>query len=98
MANDKRKMTNGKRLKVSAASFTRRARMKRRVIQISGPHHQLNVERPEVGDEATNRFEGEGLKIRLRREAIPLAHQTGHQLAVIALSLFIVPTHIVTAF
>jgi hypothetical protein len=38
------------------------------------------------------------MEIRFRREAIPLAHQAGHQLAVIALSLFFVPVHIVTAF
>ncbi|HEX2488608.1 MAG TPA: hypothetical protein VHR27_04345 [Blastocatellia bacterium] len=38
------------------------------------------------------------MKIRFRREAITLAHQTGHQLAVIALSLFFVSTHIVAAF
>jgi hypothetical protein len=38
------------------------------------------------------------MEIGLRREAISLAHQAGHQLAVIALSRFFVPTHIVTAF
>ncbi|HZF40350.1 MAG TPA: hypothetical protein VE715_16110 [Blastocatellia bacterium] len=37
------------------------------------------------------------MEIGLRREAIPLAHQAVHQLAVIAFSLFFVPTHIVTA-
>jgi hypothetical protein len=38
------------------------------------------------------------MEIGLRREAIPLAHQAGHQLAVVNLSLFFVPMHIVTAF
>ena len=37
------------------------------------------------------------MKIRLGREAFTLAHQAGHQLAVIDLSLFFVLMHIVTA-
>jgi hypothetical protein len=79
--------------------------MKQRVIQISiqisiqipGPHPQLDIDRSKISDEATNRLEGECMKVRLRRETIPLAHEAGHQLAVIALSLFFVPIHIVTA-
>jgi hypothetical protein len=71
--------------------------MRRRAIHISRPHHQLDVKRPEINNEATNRFKGESMEIRFRREAIALAHQAGHQLAVIALSLFFVPMHIVTA-
>jgi len=74
------------------------ARMRRRAIQIPRPHRQLDIERSQIGDEATNRFEDESMKIGFRREAVTLAHQAGHQLAVIALSLFFVPTHIVAAF
>jgi hypothetical protein len=74
------------------------ARMRRQAIQISRPHRQLDIDRSQIGYETTNRFEGESMKIRFRREAITLAHQAGHQLAVIALSLFFVPTHIVAAF
>jgi len=72
--------------------------MRWRVIQISRPHHQLDIERPEIGDESPNRFEGESMEIGLRREAISLAHQAGHQLAIVNLSLFFVPMHIVMAF
>jgi hypothetical protein len=71
--------------------------MKWRLIQISGPHHQLDIKRPEIDNEAANRLERENMEIRLRREAAPLAHQAGHQLAVIDLSLFFIPMHIVTA-
>jgi hypothetical protein len=52
--------------------------MRRRVFQISRPHRQLNIERSEIGDEAANRFNDESVEIRLRREAIPLAHQASH--------------------
>jgi hypothetical protein len=72
--------------------------MEWRIIQISRPHRQFDIQRSEIGDKATNRFEGESMEIGFRREAIPLAYQAGHQLAVIALSLFFVTTHIVTAF
>src|SRR5262245_59256598 len=72
--------------------------MRRRVIQISRSHRQLNIERSDVNDEAAYRFEREFLEIRLRRKAAPLAHQAGHQLAVIYFSLFFVPTHIGSGF
>src|SRR5215813_9160796 len=75
-----------------------RAVMRRRVIQISRSHRQLNIERSDVNDEAAYRFEREFLEIRLRRKALPLAHQAGHQLAVIYFSLFFVPTHIGSGF
>src|SRR5262249_37349036 len=71
----------------------RLARMRRRVIQIFRPHHQLDIERAKVGDKTPNRFKGESMEIGLRREAIPLAHQASHQLAVVNLSLFFFPMH-----
>src|SRR5262249_15308804 len=67
--------------------------VRQRVLQISRAHHQLDIERANVTYEAANRFERESLEIRLRRKAIPLAHQAGHQLPVVALSLFFVLTH-----
>jgi hypothetical protein len=72
--------------------------MRRRVIQISRSHRQLDIERSNVDNKAAHRFERERQEFGLRREAITLAHQAGHQLAVLIFSLYFVPTHIVMAF